>query len=177
MAEVDASAEASGPEKIAEDSSSLYLRSFTHDQSYSLQTDTSQDDFTKTLRGPRSVFSLSLSLSVFLPVFAKLLAEFWKLGGRDLVTSLRQLMAVRDTVLLRGSVESALELWLLVAQEDKMAATDDPGHKVLCSFLLGQTQSAHCERIFALVVEMQYLAKQFKQKNFSAPPKFFGNPK
>ena len=72
--------------------------------------------------------------------FAKPLAEFWKLDGRDLVTSLRRLMAVRDTVLQRGSVESALERLLVVG--DKMAATDDPGHKVLCSFLLGQTQSA-----------------------------------
>lgn len=108
--------------------------------------------------------------------FAKPLAEFWKLDGRNLVTSLRRFMAVRDAVLQRGAVESALQLWLLVAQEDRMASTNDPGHKVLCSFLLGQTQSAHCERTFSLVVEMEYLGRQVK-KNFSGLAKFFLAPK
>ena len=62
-------------------------------------------------------------------------------------------------ILQRGSVDTATELWLRVAQEDKVDLKD-PGVHILCTFLLGQTQSAHCERVFARVVEMQTLVSR-----------------
>ena len=89
---------------------------------------------------------------------AKTLAEYWKVDSPQLVTSLRHLMAIRDTVAQRSAFQSAAALWLAVVQEAGVQNNEDPGHKVLCSFLLGHTQSAACERTFAKVVEMQTLA-------------------
>ena len=88
---------------------------------------------------------------------AKPMAEFWKLDQAQLVASLRHLMALRDTVLQREAFESAAPLWLAVAQEGQLCDLQDPGSRVLFSFLLGQSQSAACERTFAQVVEMQTL--------------------
>jgi hypothetical protein len=87
--------------------------------------------------------------------------HFWQFAPFDSreVVSLRRLLAIRDTVLQRGSVDAATELWLRVAQEDKVDLKD-PGVHILCTFLLGQTQSAHCERVFARVVEMQTLVSR-----------------
>ena len=68
--------------------------------------------------------------------------------------SSRVLVAVRDALLQRAEFPSALALWLNVMRKVQLQMSE-PKHKVLSSFPQAQTESAHCERTFATIVEMQ----------------------
>ena len=68
-------------------------------------------------------------------------------------------MATRDSCMQRQSFKKSLDLWLAVLREANVVSIEDPGFKILCSYLVGQTQSAFCERTFAQVVEIQKLVR------------------
>ena len=97
---------------------------------------------------------------------AKTLADFWKVDHKTLVPQMRHLLATRDSCMHRRSFASSLDVWLAVLKEERVVNVDQPGWKVLCSFLLAQTQSARHERTFAQVFEIQRLGAIFLQCSF-----------
>ena len=90
---------------------------------------------------------------------AKTLSDYWQMDHKGLVTSLRHLMATRDSCMQRQSFKKSLDLWLAVLKDANVVSIEDPGIKILCSYLVGQTQAAFCERTFAQVVEIQKLVR------------------
>ena len=132
----------------------------------------------KTFQGLKSFFVLFISCRSCSAFLASRLAESMLrvvVASRSLVTSLRRLMAVGDAVLRRGHEHTALDLWLCVVQEENFRDMTDPGTRVLWFFLLAQTQSAHCERAFAKVCEMQFLG-MIQKKSFCALKSFVPLP-